>query len=435
MIIEFFLNNPLFLLAVILLFFAIILLMILVAISKFLKEATGVASSINLKTLLVTVPKQKNKEENQAEKVEDLLAAAESWYANLGGIKSQRGLKSNFVGRDDHFCFEIVREKDGLISFYISVPENLHQFIEQQIHAKYPNAQITEVADFNAFDSHGYVVGASLKLKKHQMFPINTYKTIGSDPLDALTNSLSKLDNDESGIIQFVLRSARPDWHRAGSEVASEIQQGKSIKKAINKYNESPILKIWGMVCDYGFNRGLKHKTEEKNEYRLSPMEGEIVKALEQKTSKAGFDVNIRVIVCGRNKNTAENNLNNILNSFAQFTGYEYGNGFRVVRPIGKTFDAMIRKVIYRSFDEGNKFVLNTEEMISLYHFPLSITETPNIRWLLFKKMPPPSELPKEGVILGKSIYRGEEHDVYIKQADRRRHMYIIGSTGLVNRF
>jgi len=38
--------------------------------------------------------------------------------------------------------------------------------------------------------------------------------------------------------------------------------------------------------------------------------------------------------------------------------------------------------------------------------------------------------LPKEGILIGKSAFRGEEREVRIKKDDRRRHFYTIGQTG-----
>ncbi|PJA84956.1 MAG: hypothetical protein CO145_00145, partial [Candidatus Nealsonbacteria bacterium CG_4_9_14_3_um_filter_37_13] len=38
--------------------------------------------------------------------------------------------------------------------------------------------------------------------------------------------------------------------------------------------------------------------------------------------------------------------------------------------------------------------------------------------------------MPKEGIILGKNIFRGEERIVPILKDDRRRHFYIVGQTG-----
>ena len=65
-----------------------------------------------------------------------------------------------------------------------------------------------------------------------------------------------------------------------------------------------------------------------------------------------------------------------------------------------------------------------------MWHLPTPYIETPNIKWLVSKKAPPPVNLPKEGVLLGRNIYRGQESKVFIKRDDRRRHMYVLGRTG-----
>ncbi|MDP3794238.1 MAG: type IV secretion system DNA-binding domain-containing protein, partial [Candidatus Uhrbacteria bacterium] len=162
--------------------------------------------------------------------------------------------------------------------------------------------------------------------------------------------------------------------------------------------------------------------------YRLSPLEEEMVKGLEEKSSKGGLDVNIRVMVCSQSPETAQRYLNDILNAYGQYSIYEYGNSFDKNMPRFQT--SIIREFIYRQFDERHSLVLNAEEMASLFHMPLPITETPKIIWLLSRKAIPPSNLPTEGVLLGYSEYRGHRYAVRMKQPDRRRHMYIIGKSG-----
>jgi hypothetical protein len=68
--------------------------------------------------------------------------------------------------------------------------------------------------------------------------------------------------------------------------------------------------------------------------------------------------------------------------------------------------------------------------MTGLYHLPLRTAETPNILWLTAKHAPAPSDIPEQGIMLGKNIYRGQVKNVHIKRVDRRRHMYIIGKSG-----
>ncbi|PIY78579.1 MAG: hypothetical protein COY82_01735, partial [Parcubacteria group bacterium CG_4_10_14_0_8_um_filter_35_7] len=137
----------------------------------------------------------------------------------------------------------------------------------------------------------------------------------------------------------------------------------------------------------------------------------------------------IRIITSGKTEEIAERNLSVILNSFSGYSTYEYGNSFKVKR-LGKNVK-LINNFIYRHFDEKRKFILNTEEMASLWHLPLPTTETPNIKWLQAKKAPAPTDVPKEGLLLGTNVYRGVETPIRIKKDDRRRHVYIIGKSGV----
>ena len=61
---------------------------------------------------------------------------------------------------------------------------------------------------------------------------------------------------------------------------------------------------------------------------------------------------------------------------------------------------------------------------------PNKTVETPFIFWLNAKRAPAPQQIPKEGLYLGKSAFRGIEVPVYIQDKDRMRHIYIIGATG-----
>ena len=47
------------------------------------------------------------------------------------------------------------------------------------------------------------------------------------------------------------------------------------------------------------------------------------------------------------------------------------------------------------------------------------------------KSSEPPADLPKQGLLLGFNQYREEKKDVRIERDDRRRHMYVIGQTGV----
>ncbi len=409
----------------------IVCLSALIIFKRYIKKMAGLNFSFRNAILLVTLPKESLSEEAKKKSIKELLAPMENFFDNIGGLRAQRGLRANFLGRSDNLVFEIVASKEGVISFYAIVPRYLEQFFEQQVQAQYPSANIEEVEDYNIFLPQGVIKGVSLKLKNYSIFPIKTYIQSETDPLNAITNSLSKIAEGDAAAIQIVARSAKAEWHRLGAKVASKMQQGKNLKQALREViGGSGLSGAFKGFWEAAFPQPAKQKptTEIKRQYQLSPMEQGIVKALEEKTNKAGMDVNIRIVVSAKTNEKAKAYLSNIVNAFAQYTGYEYGNGFKAV-PISPK--RIAREFIYRTFDEKIKFILNTEEMTSIFHLPLPTAETPNIRWLIAKRIPAAVGIPAEGIIIGKNVYRGEEKMIRIKPDDRQRHVYVVGKTGV----
>jgi len=403
----------------------------------FLSRSLRKPDAFHMSVLRIVLPKEGQEDEQKsaslsAEQIKEKISVAEVFFATMGGVKAQRGLKAFLFGRNDHFSLEIVADKEGLVTFFAAVPRYLKQYFEQQIHAQYETAEIVEVEDYNIFEPTGITVGSTLTLEKSYIYSVHAYDKMESDPLNSLTNVMSKFEKNEGAAVQFVLRSAKREWHRLPMRVARTMQQGKNVDQAYSEVTANIIVKffraIWRAISAHRnkSDAGIDPTTE--REYRLSPMEEEVVKALEEKTSKSGFDVNIRVVVSSASKDIATFKLENIVNAFSQYAGYQYGNRFIASKPSEN--EDLIQSFIYRHFNERKSFVLNTKEMASLWHLPLPTTETPNIRWLVARKSAPPPNMPKEGIILGEVEYRSKTTPVRIKREDRRRHMYVIGKSG-----
>ncbi|MFH1207515.1 MAG: type IV secretory system conjugative DNA transfer family protein [Patescibacteria group bacterium] len=390
-----------------------------------MRKGKQVPEALKKVILLITVPKEsslKATEKEGVRPVAELLASAEAWFSVLGGMRAQRGLGAMVGGRSDHFSLEIVADK-GLISFYVVVPKYFQAYMEQHIHAQYPQAQIEEMGDYNLFRPQSSVLATSLVFKKPYIFPIRTFRQLDIDPLNSLTNVLSKVEPDEGIAIQYIVRSAKADWHNWGARVAREMHQGKTVKEAVGRRG------AYGFIFELFRTFFPKKKPLDGQPMRqLSPREEEIAKSIEEKTSKAGMDVNIRVVVSARSAERAKAYMTNVTDSFSQYTLYEYGNGFQRKGPWRQ--DKIIYDFIYRHYNNKYHCVLNTEEMASLFHFPLPETETPNIRWLQARKAAAPMNVPKEGLLLGHNAYRGVDVPIYIKKGDRRRHVYAIGKSG-----
>jgi len=393
---------------------------------SFLKRRAALRYSLDKAFLLVTLPPEMTEEEKK-KTMEELLAPTENFFDNVAGLRAQRGVKTGLFGRSDHFSFEIFLDKDGSISFYVVAPRYLQQFFEEQIHAQYPNASIEEVDEYNAFLEQGEVAAAYFRLSQPWILPIKTYKKLKTDPLESIVNAVSKIEKGNQAVIQVITRSAKGEWHKRGAKIAQEMKQGKKFTEALGP-EKGLFSKILKEIEQATTTQPKKTPyEEEKKRYQLSPMEDEVVKNLEEKTSKAGLDVNIRVLVSAKDKERAKMYLDNILNSYAQYSIYHYGNGLLPTKTRDKRF---IEDFIYRNLDEAQSFILNSEEMTSIFHFPLPTLNIPSIKWVVAKTAPVPLGVPDEGLILGHNLYRGVDKIVRIKKLDRMRHIYIIGQTG-----
>ena len=427
------LSSPIFIVAVFLVIVAAAMLIALFLYRAYVRKHYKLPARAMPVVLMIKLPKEPLQQAEQKNKdgisdIHEQISWAENLWQQIGGLKPQKGFKSWLYSRWDYLSLEIVVQ-DGMIAFYCVLPKNLKNYFIEQLEAHYPHAQVEEVADYNLFEPDSTVSAASLKLSSVSMFPIKTYKYFETDPLNSITNSLSKIDKKDGAVIQIMIRPAEKAWRAQGMKVASTMQQGKSLKDALREVGGSNLLaRAQNLYKDVMIQENKDAAEASQNFYRLSPKEEEVVKNIEDKVAKAGLEVQLRVVTASKDVMASEMYLKNILNSFSQFNIYEYGNGFEVAKAI--KVDKVISDYIHRRFGTANKFVLNTEELASVFHFPLPSCETPNINWLGSRKAAPPANLPQDGVVLGVNEYRGKESLVRIKQEDRMRHFYIVGMTG-----
>jgi len=366
-----------------------------------------------------------NQEENITQ-IRERIAIADTIFSAISGLKREKGLVKWFTGRRDNFSFEVV-VKDSKISFYVAVPDKYREFLEQQIHAQYPHAEINEEPDYNIFQPECHIVGAYLWFKYRSAFPFKTYKKMDSDPLVSLLNPLSKILDTEGAVIQYIVRPASPKWRRQGVQMIRDIKEGQKFEYVARRGAFVRGLVKWKKVM-FPKKNDPNRQDSLSQQYHLTQMEEEMVKGMEEKISHGGLELTVRLISSGPNKEKAQMNLENMLNAFSQYNIYRYGNSFGAAIP--RSQKKIIQDSIYRSFHHKYYMVANTEEMTSFWHMPIPTTETPHINWLGARKAPPPINMPKEGVILGRATYRGEETIVRIKRSDRRRHLYTIGKSG-----
>lgn len=397
------------------------------------KRGREIAKILNTRVYLITVPKEGIlKKEGEYEPPKDfrqLISVAEQMFSSFASVY-QGDLKNKIIKEQEQLSCEIIAH-NGLISFYLACPKMLEEMVEKQVHAYYPTAHIEKIKSPNIFKfthQKGELASATLTLAKKFVLPIKTYLHQESDTISAITNAMSKLDETSAAAFQMIIRPAGENWRRASLVASQKVQEGKSV------YSERWYLKLLSGFFDilsgafHGSSKSNDLKPAEKfNQMpkQQTPMQEALLKAINEKAAKNSFDTIIRIISVAANRTVADTHLQGITAAFAQLGSPDL-NSFKVNHGNNQTVkDYILRRFI------GKSSILNTEELATIYHLPIHSLETPNIRWLLAKEMPAPANLPDEGTILGKSIYRDIEKLVKIKTEDRRRHIFMIGKTGV----
>ncbi len=77
------------------------------------------------------------------------------------------------------------------------------------------------------------------------------------------------------------------------------------------------------------------------------------------------------------------------------------------------------------------RYLFDATQANCAFRLPLPrVDELPGMETRFYRKVLPPSDVPSEGIVIGKNIIHGQTHYVRLSEDDRRRHMYVVGQTG-----
>lgn len=376
--------------------------------------------------LAIEIPKANDKKEAEAEQL----------FSSLHGIlRDKKELKLS-GGAQEHLGFEIASVGDQ-IRFYAWVPKSLQSFVESQIYAQYPTAQIYRVDEDYASRGQDYpiIYTAELTTTASEFLPIRTYQTLETDPLAGIANTLAKINaTGEELWVQILVRPLEDEWHNYADRYIERL-----------KRNTSPIIPGLGRNGGWqwlvGVITALWQPPEQgdsqggKSAIDLSDKDKTRITEAENKATKPGYDVKIRLAYLGESQTNAKSHMQALVGTFKQFNSTNL-NGFKSAKPVSTK--EQLEKYRERSFI-GEGFILNTEEIASIYHLPYTDMENPNIVWASAKTAEPPSKLPiisgndaqdDEISPFGVTSFRGVSYQFGMLRPDRSRHVYVIGQTG-----
>lgn len=384
-------------------------------------QRVDIVKEIESVLLVLEIPKANDKSE----------LAAEQMFASLHGIlRDHKELRLN-GGYQEHLSFEIA-SVGGRIQFYVWVPKTLQSFVEGQIYSQYPQVQIHAAdEDYVTHERHHSVVYTSELVPTDKEFlPIKTFQSFEVDPLAGITGTLAKLeDTDEEIWIQILVRPVADDWHKASDAWIKSVKNGGmaifSGGGLNGKWLATLLTALWNPP-EQG-TAGAAKEVSERDKTRISEAE--------KKATKLGYQAKIRIAYLGESTTNAKLRMQGIVGTFKQFNSTNL-NGFKMANEsFAKEALAKYKSRLFA--DRG--YLLNIEEVASVYHLPHTNVETPNIVWASTKTAEPPAKLPlltgnpaiDENIsAFGMTNFRGINHQFGMLRYDRSRHVYIIGQTG-----
>ncbi|MBI3305292.1 type IV secretion system DNA-binding domain-containing protein [Candidatus Parcubacteria bacterium] len=361
-----------------------------------LRRRGETARALNLALFAIALPNRPLESDRSAvERMREGLAVMSQFYASLTFLKEKwwrailRGMPT--------VAFELAVPHVGEeIQFFAAFPRRLAEAFEKHIHGFFPEAVIEAVPDYNLFNPHGRHEASILEVKNSRL-SLRTFRELEVDPLSAIATALSKIAKEgEGAAIQILLQPAPKRW---GAESVAQAQKLKA--------------------------NSTRGPGESKNE----PVDPEAVEAIERKARTPVFAANVRVVASAAEETRAKALLEQMETAFAPLSAPPT-NSLSFKRRKGGRLESLLFAFSWRLFRSRDALILSADELSSMYHFATPSLEAPKLHALKARQAEPPLNLPLEGLMLGRNVFRGRETVIRIAREDRRRHLYIIGQTG-----
>ena len=345
---------------------------------------------------------------------------------NIISSTATKGFKSKIYGQR-HLSFEIVA-RDGLVFYYAVVPTVLTEVVRQAIAAAYPSARLEEVSEHTVFSKVGKMsgtIGGEFTLRKNFAYPIATYMESKRDASRALLNALSAATREDGIGIQILIRPANERWAKSAVSVSEKIIEDKDKKKTGLSVFFSP-----SEIMESLWKPPESDDKKPEDKKPLNSVEQATVDAIQEKTRYPGYEVLIRTVVSSNTAARSQVILKNIVAAFALFDSPTF-NGFKFT--LAKNIEELTSSYIFRFFPQQvNKNILNSVELATIFHLPdQNSIPSSQVKRQMSKQVDGPTQVMETGLLLGYNEFRGVKKPIRLSDKDRRRHIHIIGQTGV----
>lgn len=396
-----------------------------------LKKDSELFKEIDVRLFEVTLPRP---DDGAGKSFRELTSLMEQFYAGMQAVGTVGNPERNW------YTLEVAISNDSdHVIFYVCVPRGRSDLFEKVVLGLYPEARIEEVSnDYNIFNPAGGAAGSFATSTVSDMMTIKTYDHFDTDPIDLLLNTFSKLARKGEGAsIQFTVCPTGDRYIREYGKVLDRLRKGEKMKDLNLEFLHAAAAeaKAWGKAT-WTVLTGLalgSYDTDEakKDEPKEAGYVDEVaISSVTEKLKSTIVETTVRIIASAETQARAESIVRDLESSFHQFTNTA-GNSI-AFEPV-KTGNLMdfFRDFAYRKMSYDHLFHLNFHELATLFHFPASTVDSPQLKQAKSGSAPAPMEMGERGILLGYNEFRGKLTPIHFAPEDRLRHFYTIGQTGV----
>lgn len=391
-------------------------------------------------------------------------------FSVLHNVGSQRTLMEKILGKKSIFSFEIVSTRDQGIRYIVRTTLDEANIIQRNIVSYLPYVKVKQVDEYlpEKFSSVQSKI-IEFELKKHFAFPLAKQNVLNEhDPVAYITGIMTKLLPGELISFQIVVSPVR---NSEVETISQKILINEDVLNYLNRFKIpwyiKPVTLVFKMVITlirvisqellwaiteiyHGSSRNPSYAptyadyqsklvvTRQRPVRILSSFEQQTVESVQEKIDQELFETTIRAYVLVNNKLDQKQRVRGIRSSLSPFSVPKYQSLYaKYSFPpllIDKIRSFTFRNRLLSVFNNKSSSLLSVSEIADLYHFPFTeITKTENIVKTYAKELPAPLSLKtgkKLDAIFGKNTYGNTITDIGLTDAERAKHIYLIGQTG-----
>jgi hypothetical protein len=385
--------------------------------------------------------------------------ATNQLFLSLYGLGNTKKFYERVIGRQSYFTLEIVALRAQGIRYIIKCEKAMALTIEHMVASYTPDIKVSKIEDYKIATSSVFSKVLEFKQKSHFAYPLKTHDLLEShDPISYITNAMTKLDDGEFMSLQLIIKPTRS---RTAEALRKKIMTNEDLMPKMGRRRilvAGPLLRLVNTLLfgiadifttTYHGQGQDTYKSQSKDlEYKkqvasgikpartLSYFEHELVESISQKLQQPLFQVDLRLLIQVATKKEYTVRRKNIESALSLYAVPRYQRlGLRTTK-----HHFMSRYAHYAfkhrlpSLFASHSNIFSVSEVASLYHFPNTQTaKTENVVKSLSKTLPAPISLKGSGkldILLGENIHQGTSTKIGLTEAERERHVYIIGGTG-----